>query len=74
MKYVWIKEHGDAFPVNAMCRVLGVSTSGYYKSLTPAVSQRAERSRRIRDEVRQIFNENHQVVWQLQDQEIDAKQ
>ena len=33
MKYAWIKKHVRAFPVAPMCRVLQVSTSGYYDSL-----------------------------------------
>lgn len=61
MKYVWIKQHSDSFPINVMCRVLSVSTSGYYKSLTPIVSERAERSRRIRDVVQRIYDGHHQV-------------
>ena len=30
MKYAWIKSHRDSFPVKTMCRVLRVSSSGYY--------------------------------------------
>jgi len=44
-----------------MCRVLGVSTSGYYKSLQPSVSPRAERSQRIRDHVKKTHDESHQI-------------
>ena len=61
MKYVWINKHRDCFPVNAMCRVLSVSCSGYYKSLSPTTSKRTERSRRIRDDVQKIYDESHQV-------------
>ena len=31
MKYAWIKEHRDSFPVTALCRVLQVSPSGYLR-------------------------------------------
>jgi len=61
VKYVWIKEFRDSFPVNAMCRVLDVSTSGFYKSLHENVSERAKRSQRIRDHVQKIYNENHHI-------------
>lgn len=61
MKYAWIKEYRDSFPVNVMCRVLGVSTSGFYKSLEPTVSERARRSLRIREQVQEIYDENHQI-------------
>ena len=29
MKYAWIEEHRDQFSVARMCRVLGVSRTGY---------------------------------------------
>lgn len=30
MKYGWIKEHAEEFPIAVMCKVLQISTSGYY--------------------------------------------
>jgi len=33
VKYAWIKGHKKQFPVTVMCRVLRVSTSGYYDSV-----------------------------------------
>lgn len=33
MKYAWIKKHTRQFPTAVMCRVLNVSTSGYYDCL-----------------------------------------
>jgi len=33
VKYAWIDEHRDSYPVAVMCDVLNVSTSGYYSSL-----------------------------------------
>ena len=33
MKYAWIKKHRKHFPIAVMCRVLTVSTSGYYDSI-----------------------------------------
>ena len=29
MKYAWIREHRDSFPVAVLCEVLEVSASGY---------------------------------------------
>ncbi|WP_217704264.1 IS3 family transposase [Piscinibacter koreensis] len=29
VKYAWIQEHGDSYPVARLCRLLGVSRSGY---------------------------------------------
>ena len=51
MKYVWITQHRDSFPIALMCRVLGVSRSGYYDSVDRPVSPRAQRSAKIRDSV-----------------------
>jgi putative transposase len=40
VKYAWIREHRDSYPVAAMCRTLRVSTSGYYDWLDrPAIAQ-----------------------------------
>jgi len=44
VKYAWIKDHAPAFPVLLMCRVLQVSSSGYYGSLGRQPS--AQQSRR----------------------------
>jgi len=30
VKYAWIEEHNNRFPVRMMCKVLGVSRNGYY--------------------------------------------
>ena len=59
MKYAWINGHRDEFPVKAMCKVLEVSRSGFYKSLHAQPSERALRSQRIRDQVKQLHAESH---------------
>lgn len=61
MKYAWIREHVDCFPVSLMCELLGVSRSGYYDSIDRPPSQRAERTRKIHESVRQVFDENHAI-------------
>ena len=33
MKYAWIKKHRKQFPVAVMCRILQVSSSGYYEGM-----------------------------------------
>ena len=33
MKYAWIKRHKRLFPTAVMCKVLKISTSGYYDSI-----------------------------------------
>ena len=54
MKYAWIKAQRDLFPVAAMCRVLQVSTSGYYAWRERRPGPRAERTQRIQEAVREV--------------------
>lgn len=61
MKYAWIREHVDCFPIAQMCELLGVSRSGYYDSIDRPVSPRAERTAKIRESVRQVFDESHAI-------------
>lgn len=61
MKYAWIREHRDSFPINLMCDVLEVSTSGYYDALQRKPSPRAERHARIQESVRQVHAESHGI-------------
>jgi len=51
VKYAWIKEHRDSFPIAAMCRVLHVSKSGFYSSLDRKPSLRAVRHEQIQQTV-----------------------
>lgn len=55
MKYAWISEHRDSFPVALMCQLLKVSRSGYYESLGRPRSKRSERTAKIHASVRQVF-------------------
>ncbi len=43
MRYPWIQQHRDTFPVAAMCRVLEVSDSGYYEWQRRKSSPRSKR-------------------------------
>jgi putative transposase len=61
VKYAWITNHRDSFPIALLCDVLDVSTSGYYASIDRPPSPRAERSGRIRDAVRQAHAESHGI-------------
>ena len=61
MKYAWIQQHRDSFPVAAMCRVLQVSRSGFYKSQTAGLSKRAGRTARIEATVEQVFHQSHGI-------------
>ena len=61
MKYAWIKQHRDSFPVTLMCDVLDVSTSGYYASIQRKPSRRSVRQARIRESVRQVHGQSHGI-------------
>lgn len=61
MKYAWITQHGDSFPIAVMCDVLDVSTSGYYASVDRAPSPRARRRARIDAAVRQVHAASHGI-------------
>jgi len=56
VKYAWINQHRDLFPVSAMCRALKVSPSGYYQSLKAEPSQRAQRTETIKANVQRLYN------------------
>lgn len=44
MKYAWIAQHRESFPISLMCNSLGVSTSGCYDAVDrPLSSPRAQR-------------------------------
>lgn len=61
MKYAWITDHRDSYPVAVLCEVLGVSTSGYYASLDRPPSPRAERHERIKEAVGQVYAQSHGI-------------
>ena len=61
MKYAWIHQHRDSFPIVTMCAVLQVSKSGYYTSLRREPSPRAQRSARIAASVQQVHVESHGI-------------
>ena len=55
MKYAFILGSEVAFPVAVLCRVLGVSRSGFYDWKAQPVSRRSERSVALRAKVREAF-------------------
>jgi putative transposase len=61
VKYAWITQHRDSFPIAVMCDILQVSTSGYYESLERPVSPRARRHRAICESVRGVHAQSHGV-------------
>ena len=56
-----MKEHQAAFPVRAMCRVLGLSPSGYYAWLKRPRSARALRDAELTEKIRAVHEANRRV-------------
>lgn len=61
MKYAWIKQHRNEFPITEMCRVLGVSRSGFYDSSNRPQSERSRRADRIHAAVAQVHQETDAI-------------
>lgn len=61
MKYAWITDHRDSFPLAVMCDVLNVSSSGYYDSIDRPPSSRAERHERIKQAVQQVHAKSYGI-------------
>jgi putative transposase len=61
VKYAWIREQADSFPIALMCRVLDVSSSGYYDWRDRPPSPRAQRHERIQESVKQVYNQSHRI-------------
>ena len=54
MKYQFIREHANEFPVRFMCEHLGVSASGYYDWRDRPASAQTERRMRLQQQIRMI--------------------
>jgi len=54
MKFRVVEDCRDDWPVQALCRVLGVSTAGYYAWRSRPESKRAAANRALLDDIRQV--------------------
>lgn len=61
MKYVWIKKYRDIFPIVTSCKVLNVSTSGFYHWIKRPLSNREKRHNKLTSLVHKSFLESSQV-------------
>lgn len=61
MKYAWIRDHRDSFPVAVLCDALEVSASGYYAWLDRPPSPRAQRHDQIQAAVQQVHAESYGI-------------
>ena len=61
MRYPFIEAHREHFSVSAMCRVMGVSSSGYYSWRSRKPSLRSQQDMRLSDEIERIFRKSDQT-------------
>jgi putative transposase len=61
VKYAWISEHRDSYPVKVMCRVLKVARSGYYTSVDRKPPPRALRTAKIHQAVERVHTDSHGI-------------
>jgi putative transposase len=60
VKYGFIAEHKQEFSIRAMCRVLEVSPSGYYRWCSQPHSKRAQENDRLLGKIRALHSESRQ--------------
>lgn len=58
MRFGFVNEHRGAWPVRMMCRVLGLSASGYYAWRVRPESRRATANRALTEDIRLIHAES----------------
>jgi putative transposase len=61
MKYQFIANHRQDYPISIMCRILQVSVSGYYAWQKRAPSRRSQEDARLSERIEQIYHANRQV-------------
>jgi putative transposase len=61
VKYAFIKEHCEQFPVSSMCRVLQISRSGYYDWRQRGVGRRAHADLQLLAHIRAVHVEHRHV-------------
>lgn len=69
MRYSWIKKERKSYPLTLLCRVLQVSTSGYYDWLGRKPSAQQQRRAAIGQAAAQSYFESHRIygyrkVWE----------
>jgi putative transposase len=58
MKFGFVDEHRNVWPIRVMCAALGLSTSGYYAWRSRPESERARKNRALLEEIRQLHAES----------------
>jgi putative transposase len=61
MRFQFIQDHRDEFPVTRMCQVMNVSPSGYYAWRTRPVSAREMANQELVDKIKVVHDESHKT-------------
>ena len=61
MRYTFIRNHREAFPVTLLCEVLEVGTSGFYAWLQRPESPRSRETRRLLLEIKTVHQRSRQT-------------
>jgi hypothetical protein len=61
MKFQFIEDHRDEFPIVRMCKVLEVSRSGYYAWRDRPPSAREMANQELYTEIKRVYTESHQT-------------
>ena len=61
MRFEFIEDHRDEFPVTRMCKVLDVSRSGYYAWRGRPPSEREMANRELYEKIKAVYEESNQV-------------
>lgn len=61
MRFQFIEDHRDEFPVTRLCQVLEVSPSGYYAWRNRPVSQREMANQQLLEKIKVVHTESHET-------------
>ena len=61
MRFAWIKQHDEEFPIAIMCKVLQVSDSGYYDRLKHKLSAALQRRQTIAQTAARFYFESQRI-------------
>lgn len=61
MRFEFIENHGEGFPVRLLCRLMKVSVSGYYAWRKRPPSSRTQEDAELEKEIIRLHDESHQT-------------
>jgi len=61
MRFAFIEDHRDEFPVTRMCKVLNVSSSGYYAWRKRPVSAREMANQQLLEKIKVVHTESNET-------------